>query len=144
MRAATYAPPAMGSGLCWTKAESVALSRAYLPTSLDAGKGADQTGPNFWAEVVAEWKRFLAGRRSARRRTERGVGGVQKQWDNIRKGMSEFGSHFLAFKRMSGTGNPSDEDLISAAVARSCGLNVYDAMRKDRSSDNVGLMTLVN
>jgi len=25
---------------------------------------------------------------------------VQKQWDKIRKGVNEFGSHYLAFKRM--------------------------------------------
>jgi len=61
---------------------------------------------------------------------------VQKQWDKTWKGVREFGSHYLAFKRMSLTGIPSDEDLISAAVARCCGLNVYDAMRKDRASDN--------
>jgi len=33
------------------------------------------------------------------------------------------------------TGNPSDKDFISAAVARFCGPNVYDAMRKYRESD---------
>jgi len=60
---------------------------------------------------------------------------VQKQWDKIRRGVSEFGSHYLAVKRMSLTGNPSDEDLISAAVARFCGLNIYEEMRKDRASD---------
>jgi len=38
-------------------------------------------------------------------------------------------------KRLSLTGNPSDEDLNSAAVARFCGLNMYEAMRKDRASD---------
>jgi len=133
--AATYAPAAMGTGLGWTDEERVALSRAYLSTSLDAVKGLDQTGTTFWAEVVAEWKRLLAGRPGARRRTERGVGGVQKQWKEIQREVSEFGSHYLAVKRLSLTGNPSDEDLISAAVARFCGLNIYEAMRKDRASD---------
>jgi len=67
---------------------------------------------------------------------------VQKPWDKIRRGVSKirrgvskFGSHYLAVKRLSLTGNPSDEDLISAAVARFCGLNTYEAMRKDRASD---------
>jgi len=58
-----------------------------------------------------------------RRRTERGVGGVQKQWEKIHKGVSEFGSHYMAVKRMKLTGNPSDEDMISAAMARFCGAN---------------------
>jgi len=82
--AATYASAAMGTGLGWTDEERVALSRAYLSTSLDAVKGSDQTETTFWAEVVAEWKCLLAGRPGARRRTERGVGGVQKQWDKVR------------------------------------------------------------
>jgi len=83
--------------------------------------------------VVREWKRLLDGRPGARRRTERGVGGVQKQWDKIR-GVREFDSHYLAVKRLSLTDNPSDEDLISAAVARFCVRNIYEAMRNDRAS----------
>jgi len=43
---------------------------------------------------------------------------VQKQWDKIRKGFYEFGSHYLAVKRIELTGNPSEEDMISAAMAR--------------------------
>jgi len=135
--AATYAPAAMGTGLCWTDEERVALSRAYLSSSLDDVKGSDQTGTSFLAEVVGEWTRILGGRPDARRRTARGVGGVQKQWDKILRGVSEFGSHYLAVKRLSLTVNPSDEDLISATVARFCGLNIYEAMRKDRASDKV-------
>jgi len=60
---------------------------------------------------------------------------VQKQWDKIRRGVSEDGSHYLAVKWLSLTSNPSDEDLISPAVARFCGLNIYEAMRKDRPSE---------
>jgi len=63
------------------------------------------------------------------------VGGVQKQWDKIRKGVNEFGSHYLAVKRMELTGNPSDEKMISAAMARFCGANVYEDIRKDRTED---------
>jgi len=125
----------MGTGLGWTDEERVALCKAYLSTSLDPVKGADQSGPTFWASVVAAWKGLLAGRPGVRRRTERGVGGVQKQWDKIRKGVNEFGSHYMAVKRMELTGNPSDEDMISAAMARFCGANVYEAIRKDRTAD---------
>jgi len=121
----TYAPAAIRTGLGWTDEERVALRRANLPASLDAVKDSDQTGTRYWAKMVTEWKRLLAGRPGARRRTERGVGGVQKQWDKIRRGVSEFCFHYLAIKRLSLTGNPSEEDLTSAAVARSCGLNIY-------------------
>jgi len=60
---------------------------------------------------------------------------VQKQWDKIRKGVNEFGSHYLAVKHMGLTGNPSEEDMISAPMARFCGANVCEAMRKDRAED---------
>jgi len=33
------------------------------------------------------------------------------------------------------TGNPSEEDMIRAAMARFCGANVYEAMRKDIAED---------
>jgi len=35
------------------------------------------------------------------------------------------------------TGNPSEEDTISGAVARYCSLDVYDAIREDRNQDKV-------
>ena len=133
--APTYAPAPMGTGLGWTDEERVALCKAYLSTSLDPVKGADQSGPTFWTSVVTAWKGLLSGRPDVRRRTESGVGGVQKQRDKIRKGVHEFGSHYLEVKRMELTGNPRDEDMISAAMARFCGANVYEAIRKDRTED---------
>jgi len=53
----------------------------------------------------------------------------------IRRDVSEFGSHYPAFKRLSLTGNTSDLDLTSATVARFCGLSIHEAMRKERASD---------
>jgi len=63
------------------------------------------------------------------------VGGVQKQWDKICKGLKEFCSHYMAVKRMELTGNPGEEDMFSAAMARFCGASVYEAIRKDRTAD---------
>jgi len=60
---------------------------------------------------------------------------VWKQWDKIRKGVNEFRSHYMAVKRMELTGNPSDEDMISAAMTRFCVANVCEAIRKDRAAD---------
>jgi len=60
---------------------------------------------------------------------------VQKQWDKIHKGVNAFGSHYLAVKRMELTGNPSEKDMISAAMARFCGTNVYEAKREDSAED---------
>jgi len=125
----------MGTGLGWTDEERVALCERYLSTSLDPVKGADRSGPTFWASIVAACKGLLAGRPGVHRRTERGVGGVQKQWEKICKGVNEFGSHYMAVNCMELTGNPNDEDMISAAMARFCGTNVYEAIRKDRTAD---------
>jgi len=133
--APTDARPPMGTGLEWTDEERVALCKAYLSTSLDPIKEGDQSGPTFWASVVAAWKGLLAGRPGVRRHTERGVGGVQKQCDKNRNDVNAFGSHYMAVKRMELTGNPSDEDMISAAMARFCGAHVYEAIRKDHTSD---------
>ena len=66
---------------------------------------------------------------------------MQKQWDKILGGVSEVISHYLAVKRLSLTGNPRDEDLIGAAGARFSGLNIYDAMQKDRVSDEAKVKT---
>jgi len=43
---------------------------------------------------------------------------VQKQWEEIRKGVNDFGCDYLAVKRMELIGNPSDEDFVSVAVKR--------------------------
>jgi len=125
----------MGTGPGWTNEERVALCKAYLTISQDPVKGEEQSGPTFWTAVVAAWNGLLAGRPGVRWRTERGVGGVQKQWDMIHKGVNKFGSHYLAVKRMELTENPSEENMISAAMARFCDANVYEAMRKDRAAD---------
>jgi len=45
--APTYAPPPIGTGLGWTDEERVALCKAYLSTSLDPVKWADQCGSTF-------------------------------------------------------------------------------------------------
>lgn len=60
---------------------------------------------------------------------------MEEHWDPIRRGVIEFGSHYLTVQRMSLIGKLSDQDLISSAVACFCGPNVYDAMRKVRQSE---------
>jgi len=60
----------MRTGPGWTDEERVALCKAYLTTSQDPVKGADQSGPKFWTAVVAAWKELRAGRPGVRRRTE--------------------------------------------------------------------------
>ena len=63
------------------------------------------------------------------------MGELPKQWEKIRKGVKIFGSHYLAVQRIERTGNPSDEDMISAAMAPFCGANVYEAIHKARTEE---------
>jgi len=63
------------------------------------------------------------------------VSALEKQFKKIRKSVSTFTSHYLAVKNMQTTGNLSEEDIISAAVARYCSLDIYEAIRKDREQD---------
>jgi len=68
-------------------------------------------------------------------RVDRLPSALEKQFKRIRTGMSTFTSHYLAVKAMPTTGNLSEEDIISVAVARYCSLDVYDAIRADRDRD---------
>jgi len=68
-------------------------------------------------------------------RVKRTVSALEKQFKQIRKGVSTFTSHYLAVKNMQTTGNLSEEDIISRAVARYCSLDIYEAIRKDREQD---------
>jgi len=68
-------------------------------------------------------------------RVDRLPSALEKQFKRIRTGVSTFTSHYLAVKAMPTTGNLSEEDIISGAVARYCSLNVYDAIRADRDQD---------
>jgi len=63
------------------------------------------------------------------------VAGVQKRWIKTRKGVNEFGFYYLAVKHMELTGNPSDEDMTSAEMARFCCANVYEAIRTNRTAE---------
>jgi len=68
-------------------------------------------------------------------RAKRNVSALEKQFKNIRKGLSTFTSHYLAVKNIQTTGSLSEEDIISGAVARYCSLDIYEAIRKDREQD---------
>jgi len=68
-------------------------------------------------------------------RDKRNVSALEKQFKKIRKGVSPFTSHYLAVKNMQTTGNLTDEDTISGAVARYCSLDIYGSIRSDREKD---------
>ena len=79
-----------------------------------------------WAELLTE---------NGPLRVKRSVSALEKQFKKMRKGVSNFTSRYLAVKNMKTTGNLSEEDIISGAVARYCSLVIYEAIRKDWEQD---------
>jgi len=132
----TYAlPKRMGSALGWTDADRVPLFEAYLEVTSDTVKGTARTKDNLWATVHKVWGK--KERKKGPMRVERVPSALEKQFKRIWAGVSAFTSHYLAVKAMLTTGNPSEEDIISGAVACYCSLDVYDAIRADRNQDKV-------
>ena len=130
----TYSlPKKIGSALGWKETDRVPLCKAYLEVTSDAVKGTSCTKDNLWAtvhEVRAEKMR-----KKGPLRVGRLPSALEKQFKRIQEGVSAFTSHYLAVKAMLTTGNPSEEDIVSRAVARYSSLDVYDAIRADRNQD---------
>ena len=134
--AVTYAlPNRMGSALGWTAADRVLVCEAYLELKSDAVKGTSRTKDNIRATEHKVWGEKI--RKKGPMRVERLPSALEKQFKRIRAGVSAFTSHYLSVKAMPTTGNPSEEDIISGAVARYCSLDVYEAIREDRNQDKV-------
>ena len=123
----------MGSSLGWTDDERVPLCEAYLHVSTDAVHGTSRSKDDLWAAVHKVWEDKM--HKKGPMRVERNASALEKQFKRIRTGVSTFTSHDLAVKAMPTTGNLTEEDIISGAVARYCSLDVYDAIRTDRERD---------
>ena len=123
----------MGSSLGWTDDDRVPLCEAYLVVSTDAVHGTSRSKDDLWAAVHKAWEDKI--HKKGPMRVERNASALEKQFKRIRTGVSTFTSHYLAVKAMPTTGNLTEEDIISGAVARYCWLDVYDAIRTDREKD---------
>ena len=132
--AVTYAlPKKMGSALGWTDADRVPLCEAYLEVTSDPVRATARTKENLWGTIHQLWAEKVL--KKGPMRVDRLPSALEKQFKRIRTGVSTFTSHYLAVKAMPTTGNLSEEDIISGAVARYCSLDVYDAIRADRDQD---------
>jgi len=123
----------MGSSLGWTDEDRVPLCRAFLEVSGDPVMATGRSKDELWAAVHKKWTDLMAEKGPLR--VKRNVSALEKQFKKIRKGVSTFTSHYLAVKNMQTTGNLSEEDIISGAIARYCSLDIYEAIRKDREQD---------
>ena len=126
-------PKSMGSSLGWTDEDRVPLCRAYLEVSEDPVSATGRSKDQLWAAVHEKWTDLMT--KKGPLRVKRNVSALEKQFKKIRKGVSSFTSHYLAVKNMQTTGNLTEEDIISGAVARYCSLDIYESIRSDREKD---------
>jgi len=123
----------MGSSLGWTDEDRVPLCRAILEVSGDPVMATGRSKDELWAAVHKKWTDLTA--KKGPLRVKRNVSALDKQFKKIRKGVSTFPSHSLAVKNIQTTGNFSEEDIISGAIARYCSLDICEAIRNDREQD---------
>jgi len=112
----------MGSSLGWTDEDRVTLCRAYLEVSEDPVTATSRSMDQLWAAVHENWTDLME--KKGPLRVKRNVSAVEKQFKKIRRGVSSFASHYLAVKNMQTTGNLTEEDIISRAIARYCSLDI--------------------
>jgi len=111
----------------------VPLCCAFIEVSGDPVMDTGRSKDELWAAVHKNWTDLMADEGPLR--VARNVSALEKQFKKIRKGVSTFTFHYLAVKNMQTTGNLSEEDIISGAIARYCALDIYEAILKDREQD---------
>jgi len=112
--------------------DRVPLCTAYLAVSGDPFTATRRSKEQLWGAVHDKWTDLM---KKGPFRVMRSVSALEKQFKKTRKGVSTFTSHYLSVKNMQTTGNLSEEDIISGAVARYCSLDIYEAIRNDREKD---------
>jgi len=126
-------PKYMGSSLGWTDEDRVPLSRAYLEVSEDPVTATSRSKDQLWAAVHEKWTDLMT--KKGIPLFNRNLSVLEEQFKKIRKGVSTFTSHYSVVKNMQNTGNLTEEDIISGAVARYCSLDIYESIRNDRERD---------
>jgi len=115
--------------LGWTDEDRVPLCTAYLAVSGHPVPATGSSKEQLWGAVHDKWTDLM---KKGLFRVKRNVSALEKQFKQIRKGVSTFMSPYLAVKKMQTTGNLSEEDIISGAVSRCCSLDIYEVIRNDR------------
>jgi len=126
-------PKSMGSILGRTDEDRVPLCRAHLEVSEDPVTATGRSKDQLWAAVLEKWTDLI--NKKGPLRVKSNVSAVKKQFKKIRTGVSSYTSHYVAVKNMQTTGNLTEEDIISGAVARYCSLDIYESIRSDREKD---------
>jgi len=126
-------PQSMGSSLGCTDEDRVPLCRAYLEVSEDPVTAIRCSKDQLWAAVHEKYTDLM--NKKGPLRVKRNVSAVPKQFNKIRRGVKSLACHYLAVKNMKTTGNLTEEDIISGAIAGFCSLENYKTIRSDREMD---------
>ena len=126
-------PKSVGSSLGWTDEDRVPLCRAYLEVSGDPVLATGRSNDDLWAADQKTWTELITDKGPLRVNCNGSA--LEKYLKKIIKGVSTFTAHYLAVGSMQSTGNLMEEDIISAAVAPYCWVDIYEAIRKDREQD---------
>jgi len=114
----------MGSGLDWMDEDRVPLCTAYLPVSADPVTETGRSKERLWGAVQDTWTAKIKKRPF---RDNSNVSALETQFKKIVQVVSALTLHYLADQNVQPTGNLSDEDIISCAVARYCSLDICEA-----------------
>jgi len=123
-------PKSMGSSLRWTDEDRLPPCRSYLEVSEDPVSATGRSKDQLWAAVHETWTDLMT--KNGPMRVNRNVSALEEQFKKIRKGVSSFTSHYLAVKNRPTTGNLTEADIMSGAVARYSSLDIYESIRSDR------------
>lgn len=128
-------PAAMGSGPAWTAEEDQALALCAREVQEDPIVGTDQ----MWDEMIAAIFEASKARVGVNRflddqelRRERAVD--SRLW-LMQNAVQNFKNVVHRVEKKNWTGNLTDEDMIRAAVAEWCAVNVCDSIHGDRAAD---------
>eukprot|EP00168_Porphyra_purpurea_P013394 TRINITY_DN3686_c0_g1_i4.p1 TRINITY_DN3686_c0_g1~~TRINITY_DN3686_c0_g1_i4.p1 ORF type:complete len:193 (-),score=45.02 TRINITY_DN3686_c0_g1_i4:520-1098(-) len=123
----------MRTGLGWTDEDRVPLCTAYRTVSGDSGTATGRSKDELWAAVYDKRTELMT--KKGPLRVKRNASALEKQFGKFHKSVSTFMSHYLAVKDMLATGNLSEKDIVSGAIASYCSLDIYEAICSDREKD---------
>lgn len=132
---AAAATAAMGTGPAWTAEEDLALALSAKEVQLDPITGTDQTWDEMFGVIFALFKVRMGVANVPNAQQRRTAQGVENRLRLMQKSVQEFKNILRRVENKNLTGNLTEEDMISAAVAEWSAMALYDAINGDRADD---------
>lgn len=125
----------MGSGLSWLEGEDLHSANAFLAVRQRVIPGTDKMFDNLWEKTMEDVRalREAAGVNWATH--GRTLSSLQHHWTLASQGIHDFANAYRRVKDAQPTGNVSEEELISRAIASTVSKELYKSMREDRAKD---------